>query len=87
MVQEAEQLRQQLAEAGAVQEAQAQQLRELEQNLADAGKAWATADKSVADLRLQAARDQQALSQQVPLGLSEGPWPDFPPLPPTPPLP
>ena len=64
-VQEAEQLRQQLAEAAEVQEAQAQQLRDLERNLADAGKAWTAADKSVADMRVQAAKDQEAMKQQV----------------------
>lgn len=64
-MQEADQLRQQLAEAAEVQEAQAQQLRDLERNLADAGKAWAAADKSVADMRLQAAKDQEAMQQQV----------------------
>ena len=65
-------MRQQLAEAVDVQEAQARQLRELEGSLADAGKAWAAADKAAADLRQQAATDKAALDQQVALDLPDG---------------
>ena len=70
-MQEVELLRQQLAEAVEVQEAQAGQLRELERSLADAGKAWAAADKAAADLRQQSTHDKTALNQQVAL-LSTG---------------
>lgn len=60
-----EHLRQQLAEALEVQKAQGRQLRDMEGSLADAGKAWAAADKSAADLRQQATKDEEALRQQV----------------------